>query len=208
MIGSLWLSADSRAAAKERILELRSKHKIYGEIKWRKVSPSSQAFYLDLVDLFMSFGLEMRFRSIAVDRTEVDLVQLHGDAELGFYKFYYQNIHHWIFDNNDYRIFCDLKQNRDRSRISKLKTILGHANRMSTIENIQSVPSREVVLLQLCDVLLGAVSSRMNDRRSLGSAKAKIVEHLERRLDRERLGPTTASERKFNVFRIRLKGGW
>lgn len=208
MIGSLWLSADIRSQAKQRISELRSKYSMYGELKWRKISPSSQAFYTELIDLFMSFGLEMRFRCIAVNRTEVNMVRLNGDAELGFYKFYYQALHHWILDNNEYHIFCDLKQNRDRSRLPELRTVLGHANRTSTIEAVQSIPSREVVLIQLCDVLLGAISSRMNEKKRLGEGKTAIVEHLERRLDRDRLGPTQAAERKFNVFRIRLQGGW
>lgn len=208
MIGSLWLSADIRSLAKQRISELRAKYSMFGEIKWRKISPSSQAFYTELIDLFMSFGLEMRFRCMAVNRTEVNMVQLKGDAELGFYKFYYQAIHHWILDNNDYHIFCDLKQNRDRSRLSTLRTVLGHANRTSTIEAIQSIPSREVVLIQLCDVLLGAISARINEKKRLGQGKTAIVEHLERRLGRDRLGPTQAAERKFNVFRIRLQGGW
>lgn len=208
MIGCLWISADLRATVKNRIMELRSKHNIYGEIKWRKISPSSQAFYIDLIDLFMSFGLDMRFRCIAVNHSEVNLVRFNSDAELGFYKFYYQALHHWLSDNNSYRIFCDLKPNRDRTRLSTLKRVLGHANRTSTIEAIQSLPSHEVVLLQLSDVLLGAISSRMNDAPKLGVGKQAIVEHLERRLDRERLGPTSVTERKFNVFRIRLQGGW
>ncbi|MEM0984829.1 MAG: DUF3800 domain-containing protein [Pseudomonadota bacterium] len=208
MIGSLWLPVDIRKTAKARIAELRSKHDVYGEIKWRKVSPAKEAFYIELIDLFMSFGLDMRFRCVAVDRTEVNFGRLNGDAELGFYKFYYQAIHHWILDNNEYSIFCDLKLNRDRSRLSTLKTVLGHANRTSQIEAVQSLPSPEVVLLQLCDVLLGAASARMNERENLGAAKAALVQHLERRLDRDRLGPTSAAERKFNIFRMRLQGGW
>ena len=72
----------------------------------------------------------------------------------------------------------------------------------------QSLPSPEVVLLQLCDVLLGAASARMNARENLGGGKAGVVQHLERRLDKDKLGPTAAAERKFNVFRIRLQGGW
>lgn len=208
MIGSLWLPADMRATAKARIAELRDKYSVYGEIKWRKISSAKQAFYIELIDLFMSFGLDMRFRCVAVDRTEVNMGRLNGDAELGFYKFYYQAIHHWILDHNEYRIFCDLKLNRDRSRLATLNTVLGHANRTSRIETVQSLPSPEVVLLQLCDVLLGAASARMNDRENIGVGKAAVVQHLERRLDRDLLGPTAAAERKFNIFRIRLQGGW
>lgn len=208
LIGSLWLPADVRETAKSRISELRAKHNVYGEIKWRKISPAKQAFYLDLIDLFMGFGLDMRFRCVAVDRTQVNMGRLNGDAELGFYKFYYQALHHWILDNNEYRFFCDLKQNRDRTRLTKLKTILGHANRTSDIVAVQSLPSSDVVLLQLCDVLLGAASARLNQRERVGAGKVAVLETLERRLDRFPLGPTSAAERKFNIFRIKLQGGW
>lgn len=204
MIGSLWLPADIREDIKHRINDLRQRHNVYGEIKWRKISPSKQGFYIDLVDLFMSFGLDLRFRCIAVDRGDMN----NGDAELGFYKFYYQVLHHWILDNNEYRIFCDLKRNRDRDRLATLKRVLGHTNRTSVILDVQSLPSSEVALLQLCDVLLGAASSRMNDRQNMGTAKAAVVEHLERRLNRPCLRPTSRAENKFNIFRIRLGGVW
>lgn len=208
MIGSLWLPAEMRNEAKTRIADLRQKHGVHGEIKWRKISPAKQAFFIGLIDLFMSFGLDMRFRCIAVDRADVNMGLLNGDAELGFYKFYYQVLHHWILDNNEYSVFCDLKRNRDRTRLPTLHRILGHANRTSVITSVQSLPSPEVVLLQLCDVMLGAASSRMNDRRGMGAAKEAVVAHLEHRLNRARLGPTSRAEDKFNIFRIRLGGGW
>jgi hypothetical protein len=156
----------------------------------------------------MSFGLDLRFRCIAVDHQAMNVALHNGDAELGFYKFYYQVLHHWILDQNEYTVFCDLKQNRDRTRLSTLRRVLNNANRTSVIRNVQSLPSPEVVLLQLCDVLLGAASARMNACANLGAAKEGVIAHLERRLNRARLGPTHKSEEKFNIFRIRLGGGW
>lgn len=206
MIGSLWLPSELRSDAKSRINELRQKHSVHGEVKWRKISPSRKEFYVDLIDLFFSFGMDMRFRCIAVDRNQINMAWHGGDAELGFYKFYYQVLHHWILDNNDYTIFCDLKVNRDRTRLNTLKTVLTQANRTSRIEAVQSLPSEEVSLLQACDVLLGAASSRLNQRTN-GSAKEDVIQHLESRLDRK-LGGTPRNERKFNVFKIQLKGGW
>lgn len=208
MIGSLWLPNDLRDSVKARIAALRARHGVHGEIKWRKASPSKQAFYIDLIDLFMSFGLDLRFRCIAVDRTQMQVALHNGDAELGFYKFYYQVLHHWILDNNEYTVFCDLKQNRDRSRLTTLKRVLNTANRTSVITDVQSLPSPEVVLLQLCDVLLGAASARLNERQGLGPAKEAVVAHLERRLNRRRLAATGKFEEKFNIFRIQLGGGW
>jgi len=207
MIGSLWLPADLRETAKDRIAELRQRHGVHGEMKWRKVSPSKLQFYTDLIDLFMSFGLDLRFRCIAVDREAMNLDLHDGDAELGFYKFYYQVLHHWILDLNEYTIFCDLKHNRDRTRLATLRRVLNNANRTSIIRDVQSLPSPEVVLLQLCDVLLGAASARINALSDLGLAKKSVIAHLESRLGR-RLGPTHKAEEKFNIFRIRLGGGW
>ena len=207
MIGSLWLPAELREVVKAKIAGLRHQHGVHGEMKWRKVSPSKVDFYTDLIDLFMSFGLDLGFRCIAVEHTAMNLGLHNGDAELGFYKFYYQVLHHWILDRNEYTVFCDLKRNRDRTRLATLERVLNNANRTSIVRDVQSLPSPEVVLLQLCDVLLGAASARMNERKDLGAAKESVIAHLERRLNLTRLRPTHRSEGKFNIFRIGLGGG-
>lgn len=207
MIGSLWLPTDLRGEIKQKIMELRQRHRAWGEIKWSKVSPNRQDFYLDLIDLFFSYGDNLRFRCIAVDRHEVNLALHENDGELGFYKFYYQLLHHWILDFNEYRIFCDAKSNRDPKRLPILQRCLTRANLSSEIRSIQSLPSREVVLIQLTDLLLGAVSSRLNGTLQQGAAKSAVLERLEAALGRN-FAPTHKGEEKFNIFRIRLQGGW
>lgn len=208
MIGGLWLPAAMRHDVKNKVTLIRERHKVWGEMKWTKISPSKQEFYEEIIDLFMSFGMDMRFRCIAVDREQVNLA-LHGsDSELGFYKFYYQLLHHWIFDFNEYRIFCDLKTNRDRKRLHDLKRCLYYTNLSATITDVQSLPSMEVAIIQLCDVLLGAASSRINQSLGVGTAKESIVQRLEERLNLRQIGPTSRAEEKFNIFKIRLGGGW
>ncbi len=207
MIGSLWLPFDQRDDIKAKVRGLRERHSAWGEIKWSKVSPNRQDFYIELIDLFVSYGENFRFRCIAVDHTQLDLA-LHGnDSELGFYKFYYQLLHHWILDFNEYRIFCDAKSNRDPKRLPVLARCLSRANLTSSIENVQSLPSNEVVLIQLCDLLLGAASSRINGTLREGTAKTLVVQRLETALGRS-LAPTNKTEEKFNIFKIRLQGGW
>ncbi len=207
MIGSLWLPADLRETLKQEISELRRRHQAWGEAKWGKVSPNRRDFYLGLADLFFSRGENLRFRCIAVDHTQLDMALHDGDGELGFYKFYYQLLHHWILDFNGYRIFCDIKSNRDPKRLPVLARCLSRANLSSTINGIQSLPSNEVALIQLCDLLLGAASSRINETLKPGTVKAEFVDRLEQGLGR-RLSPTHKTEEKFNIFKIRLQGGW
>lgn len=207
MIGSLWLEKELRSEIKQRIWKLREEHQVWGEIKWRKVSRSSINFYKALIDLFESYGDQLRFRCIAVNHEQFQHDWSQGDSELGFYKFYYQVLHHWILDFNEYRIFCDTKTNRDLTRLQVLERCLNNANRTSIIHSVQALPSKQVVLIQLSDLLLGSASARLNNTLKIGSAKSDLVQHLEQRLGR-RIAHNNKSEQKFNVFRINLKGGW
>jgi len=208
MIGSLWLPADLRTEVKGKVHGIREKHNTWGEIKWSKVSPSRLPFHIDLIDLFESYGLDVRFRCIAVDHTQVNMELHDNDEELGFYKFYYQMLHNWILDFNEYHIYCDAKTNRDSRRMQVLKRCLFHSNLSSEIKTVQSLPSGQVVMIQLCDLLLGAASSRLNNTLKETSAKEILVKRLESHLGWEKLEPTSRSESKYNIFKIRLRGGW
>lgn len=208
IIGSLWLRRPDLESFKNVIHELRDQHQIGGEFKWTKVSPSKVEFYKALLTWFYQQGENLRFRCIAIDHQQVDLIHFHqNDQELGFYKFYYQMLHHWIHPFNDYRIFCDHKNNRRRDRLHTLKDCLAHANLTAAVNTVQSVRSRESVMIQLSDVLVGTASSRMNNRLRVGSAKEAVTKHIEGLLNR-RISSTALDEKKFNVFKINLHGGW
>ena len=64
--------------------------------------------------------------------------------------------------------------------------------------DIQALPSKEVALIQLTDLLLGAASSRANRTLNGGTAKEGVVKALEQRLGIV-LGPTTVGNNKFNL---------
>lgn len=208
VIGSLWLARDDRSRIKDAIHVLRDRHKVGGEFKWGKASPSRVAFYENLIELFFAEGTRLRFRCIVVDRKKVDLLNFHGnDQELGFYKFYYQLLIHWIKDANNYSVFCDHKLNRDMSRLHVLQRCLKYANLTAQIEEVQAVKSDESVLIQLTDVLTGAVGARMNQAPRAESAKASVLNAIESRLNRP-IAATALGEQKFNVFAINPGGGW
>ena len=208
VIGSIWLCADDRDEFKQKIHSLRDKHRVGGEFKWQKASPSRIAFYKELIDWFVDNGYRLRFRGIAVEHTKVNLLKYHAsDQELGFYKFYYQMLHHWIMDFNEYAIFCDSKKNRDYRRLDTLKRCLDNSNLSSFVCNVQAIQSSESVLIQLSDVLTGIAASRLNNTLRHGSSKTKLVEYAEGRLDRQ-IQHTYRNENKFNVFVIDLLGGW
>ena len=208
VIGSVWLRTDDRQEFKNTVHALRDKHLVGGEFKWQKVSPSRIGFYKELTDWFLETGDRLRFRCIAVEHAKVNLLHYHdSDQELGFYKFYYQMLHHWIMDFNEYAIFCDSKKNRDPARLHVLHRCLNASTLTSVVSRTQAIRSNESVLIQLADVLTGIASARLNNALAPETAKAELVNYVERRLGRQ-IRHTFRAEQKFNVFVIDLQGGW
>ena len=199
LIGGLWIQADKREQYKVSIRRLRAVHDVWGEFKWNRVSPSRLEFYVALVRLF--FQESMRFRCIVLPVHHLDATVFHNaDNELMFYKFYYQLLVHWIEYCNTYRIFVDLKTNRLSNRIRTLERVLRNAKPDAHIASVQALPSRQVDLLQLADVLTGAVGYRFHEG-STSAAKLTIVQEIENLLGHS-IGPTPPFEQKFNVFRF------
>ena len=208
LIGSLWLPYDKREGFKKDIHDLRNKHKVGGEFKWQKVSPSRIDFYKELIGWFNAMGEQLRYRCIVVEHKQVDLKLYHNNSqELGFYKFYYQLLHHWIFDCNEYNFFVDCKTNRNRNSLKDLKRCLSSSNLSSVVRQIQAIHSKESVLIQLVDVLTGIAAYRLNETIDIKSGKFKLLCELERLLGCQ-IRPTSRGEQKYNVFRIDLGGGW
>ncbi|MCG8207300.1 DUF3800 domain-containing protein [Tenacibaculum finnmarkense] len=206
VLGSVWIPSDFREELKTGIKEIKKTHNYRNEIKWNKVSPSSFDFYKALVAYFFSADF-IRFRAIIVEADKIDKVKFHNDdSELSFYKFYYQLLHHWILDFNEYSIFIDHKVNKDLNRVHNLKDILNNANLFSSIKNLQALPSDELLGIQLADFLMGALNGKVNGRVT-SKSKLGIIEKIEKQLNHE-IVPTPKAEEKFNVFKINLEGGW
>lgn len=205
-IGGIWFPANYRDAFKQEMNTIKMKYGIKGELKWQKLSPSYYKLYKDVIDYF--FRSNIRFRVIIIESDKVNHIQFNNnDAELGFYKFYYQLLHHWIFDFNEYDVFLDLKTNRIKGRLNELKTVLEKSNLSSKINQVQGLPSDESLGIQLADFLTGLCVSKFN-KEITSKAKLSIIDYIEETYIGNSIKPTPKWEEKFNVFKIDLKGGW
>ena len=208
VLGGLWCARGYRAQFKSELHELRDKHRYGGEFKWQKVAPAKAEFYLDLVEWFFEKGDDLRFRCIVIDKNKIDLARYHdGDQELGFYKFYFQLLKHWMKPDNSYQVFLDFKTNRQRDRLEVLRRCLVNACSGSEVLGVQAIRSRESVLIQVTDFLTGAASASLNRSIGTSDSKQKIVSEIEGRIGGE-IRATGQWEKKFNVFVIDLNGGW
>ncbi len=205
-IGGVWIPSDLRPILKEQIYFIKNKYNIKGELKWNKVSPKYIELYKELIDYFFNSAY-LRFRVILIESSKVDNINFNNsDAELGFYKFYYQLLKGWIYDFNNYDIFLDLKKNRNKGRLKDLEQILDNANLFSDVKQVQGLPSEESLGIQLADLLTGLVTAKFNCKTE-SQAKLELIRYVEAYLGNEIL-PTPKWNEKFNIFKINLKGGW
>lgn len=205
-IGGIWFPAKYRPAFKQEMKRIKNKYGIKGELKWQKMSPAYYDLYKDVIDYF--FSSHIRFRAIVIETDKVNHIKFNNnDSELGFYKFYYQLLHHWILDFNQYDVFVDLKTNRIKGRLNELQKVLQNANLSSRINQVQGLPSQESLGIQLADFLTGLTLAKFNSELT-SKAKLSLIKYVEETYIGNSIRPTPKWKEKFNVFQIDLKGGW
>ncbi len=182
------------------IMMLRKDHKYKGEIKWSKLSESNYPFYADLIDYF--FATDLNFRAVIVDKAQINNAEHHLSYNEFYYRMYYQLLHHKIDMKYAYNIYLDIKDTCSYKKINKLKDVLNVS--YSNIRNLQFIHSHESVLLQLCDVIMGALNYYLRGELKM-NAKIKIIDKIKHHTELPLKISTPKTANKFNLFFIELK---
>ena len=204
-IGGLWLPRAEKRLLTRRFRDLCHSLDIHSEVKWSKVSDKYLEKYRRLVDFFFD-EQAFRFRVIVVEHAKIRFDEYHnGNAELGFYKFYYLMLAKWIEAKNSYLVLLDFKQNKDATHYAKLReTLAAGAPPDARISDLTVIDSHVSPLAQLCDLLTGAVAAAYCN--AIKGAKAELAAYIASRCGWETLHcqSTSAASCKFNIFRIDL----
>ena len=203
-LGAISCPADGHKAVGRAIKSLKKAHGIPPgrEIKWGQVSPSNQAFYIALVDLFFN-DERLGFRGVVVpDKNLLDHARFDQTHDDFYYKMWWQLLTRMIDDEHGFRVFVDIKDTHSSNKLRKLQEVLCNTHYdfdCRRVQSVEAVRSHDVPLVQLADVLTGALSHHF--RQVNGSAaKQAVIEHIKARsgLSLERSTPPGA--RKFNLF--------
>jgi hypothetical protein len=185
---------------KQQIEEIKDKHHFFGEIKWSKVSKSKHLFYQDIIDYF--FASDLAFRAIVVRKDQI-ISGYEGETYDSFYyKMYYQLIHHKLDMTKRYNIYLDIKDNLSAQKVGKLKDIL--QMQYGVIQNLQNIRSHESVLMQVADLLMGAINYHLRGERKM-IAKNKIIQRIQHLAKHSLEQSTARNEDKMNLFFIELR---
>lgn len=197
-------TGDARAIA-EAVRTLKAEHGLAldFEAKWTKVSPAKAAFYLALIDLFLADD-RLRFRGLVVpDKSKLDHARFEQSHDDWYYKMYFTMLRPIFTAPHRYRIYLDVKDTRGGPKTRKLHEVL--ANSLfdfdrECIERVQQVRSHESELLQLTDLLIGALTYA-NRGLTSSDAKIAILERLRTGLGAQVLTRTSAfAAVKFNIL--------
>lgn len=203
-LGAIWCPASHRKALAQKIKTLKVEYGLSPqfEIKWTKVSPGKLPFYQALMDLFFDEPL-LHFRGLVVpDKQALDHGKFHQDHDTFYYKQWYTLLNRLIDPTNRYRVFLDIKDTRGKAKINKLHDVLCNANYdfdRSVIESIELVHSHDVPLIQLADLLIGALSYAHRGLQD-SPAKLALVAHLRHRSGLRLEQSSLLRANKFNLF--------
>ena len=182
----------------ERIKELKKKHNFYAEIKWTNVSPSKLPFYIELIDYF--FDTDLKFRTVAVRKEKIMCKEHQMTFDDFYYKMYYQLLNHKVDSEYHYNVYLDIKDTWSNTKVTKLQDILNV--KYGVFQKVQCIRSEESLLLQLTDLLMGAISYEINVQEKKSSAKEKVIAQIKKHCPD--LSHTNSSN-KLNLFFINLK---
>ena len=204
VLGAIWCPTDKVRPASVRLREIKTSHALPAdfEVKWSKVSPGKLAAYEALVDYFFDDD-DLHFRALVVPDNSKLNHTFHGqDHDTWYYKMYFTLLNAILTPDDSYRIYLDIKDTLSEEKVRKLHEVLANAKydfERRIIERVQQVRSHEVELVQLADLLTGAVSYA-NRGLKTSSAKSALVERIRERSRYSLVRTTLFREQKMNIF--------
>jgi len=212
-IAAIWCPLKKTKPISKEIRQIKLKHQLsrFFEIKWTKVSPAKLKFYLDVIDYFFEQP-DLHFRIILIEKDKLvheNFDQTHDDW---YYKMCFRLLEQIIDPNACYRIYIDIKDTRSETKCTKLKEYLRNKNYDSTgsiIKRIQQIKAKESAIMQITDLLMGAVRY-FNESKATGKLESKakndIINHIIIRSGKSLLKNTWPKESKFNIFHWKGSG--
>ena len=207
LLGGVWCPKNKCRQINEMIRELKRAHNINHEMKWVKLSQSKKEAYLDLIKLFFDCD-DLHFRVLIVDNKDAlrhDIYrQSHDDW---YYKMYFRMLKTILDPVDIYNIYLDIKDTKSKTKIIKLREVLQNShydfsNRM--IKNLQVIRSDEVEIMQIVDILIGAMGY-VSRGLSKVTAKNEIIDYIRKQSGYSLTKNTLYRESKFNIFHLKLE---
>lgn len=204
VLGAVWCKTAAVRQISRRIVEIKQRHGIPSgmEIKWSKLSASRKQLYLDLVDYFFDDD-DLHFRGVLIpNKAQLKHEAFDQTHDTWYYKMCFLMIEPIIDPSQSYRVYLDIKDTRSEGKRQMLERVLRNSRgdrQGRIIERVQQIRSHESALMQLTDILIGAIAYHGRGLRTNG-AKLEVIRRIQHRAGCQ-LGVTTwLREPKLNLL--------
>ncbi|MCA9371105.1 MAG: DUF3800 domain-containing protein [Candidatus Peregrinibacteria bacterium] len=204
VLGAIWLPKEKVREVSTRIREIKEKHDLnrHFEIKWTKVSPAKINFYFFIIDYFFDDD-DLHFRCLVVpDKSILEHDKHDQTHDEWYYKMYFTLLKVVFKPSDHYRIYIDIKDTLGGEKVSKLEDVLcSHMYDFDhkIIERVQLIHSHESEVMQIADLLIGAMSHLHRDQEE-SSAKQQLISRMKERSKYSLKRDTLLKEDKFNIL--------
>lgn len=220
VLGAVWCKESKKDEIFSRIKEIKYKHGLIPktvkqkqthlptfEVKWNKVSATKIDFYKELIDYFFTDD-DLHFRVVVVpNKRELDYIGYNHTHDTFYYKMYFLMIEGILNPEYKHSIYIDIKDTRSRDKVHKLEEVLRNSHidfSKQIIKKVQQIRSHEVELVQLSDLLIGAISY-VHRNLETSEAKKSLIELIRHRSKYSLMKSTLIKESKFNILVWRSK---
>lgn len=201
LLGSISSAYNQVKRHTERIKDIKKKYNFYGEIKWSNVATSQYLFYKEVLEYF--FDTDLRYRTIIIDKSKINNDKFYQDYDTFYYKMYYFLLNHNKNSLYSYNVFLDIKDTLSAFKVRHLKEILNV--KFGVFRNVQNIRSHESILLQIADLITGALAYNLNTEDKKVKAKIDLINLIQKHVPDDLKNSSYYAEKKLNRFFIELK---
>ena len=208
LIGAVYCPKNKVKKVNEYIEHLKENYNISNkiELKWNKIDKKTEKLYLDIINYFFNND-DLKFRVIVIDKTKLNHEKYNQTENEFYHKAYYEMLKYIIIPGNSYNIYPDIKDTNSyyyhQIMLDYLRIKMQDTNK-KTIRKVQPIRSYEAPILQINDILIGALSYHYRNL-SKNNVKLNIISEI-RKLYQNDLNETSyCSNTKFNIFMWRSR---
>lgn len=223
VLGGLIVNSKSIQVINDTIDKYRNEEKMFAELKWSKISDQKLNEYKRFIEYFFALNNSdrMYFRCLIVDNHNVNHKKFNqGNKEVGFYKFYYQLLLHCFGKKNcsnkkKERLIVILDQRDSKYKLDDMKYMLNnginkkYGINYSPFVSIEPRDSKKSNILQINDIILGAIGFQKNGYHLLANSKqskVKLAEYIAEQAGlKSLLNDTTLANKRFTIWNFKLQ---
>ncbi len=208
VIGAVWCPQDKLRGINQRIrtIKLRNGISPSAELKWTKISPAKVQVYKDIIDYFFNDD-DIHFRAIIIpDKSKLNHQAFHQTHDDWYYKMYFDMLKVILSPTEQYEIYIDIKDTHSYQKAQKLKEVCSNSMydfSQNIIRRLQPIRSDEIQIMQLVDILIGAIGYEnriFEDGFVKSQAKLEVIDLIKRRSKYSFTRSTLRREDKCNLF--------